>query len=262
MKYLFRDWDKIKKDLYKRNIFLFLDFDGTLAPIVSVPEKAKLPNDTKKILKDLVKTLKCKVAIISGRALKDIKNKVRLKNIIYVGVHGFQIEGQNLKNFIPKGFFRTLEIIRDELKKKIHLFEGVILEDKDVSLALHYRLVKKEKVTHLKDIFKNIISSYLINKKIKLKTGRKVLEILPFLSWDKGKVVKLLLKKEISLNNKEVFPIYMGDDKTDEDAFRVLKRKGLAVSIGRIKNSFAEYYLKNPSEVKEFLKKLLLLCKN
>lgn len=101
MKHLFESWDKIKKDINGKYILLFLDYDGTLSPIVNTPDEAVIPRQIQSLLDRLSGDPRCKIAVISGRSLKDIKNKVGLKNIIYSGNHGMEIESPKIKFTSP-----------------------------------------------------------------------------------------------------------------------------------------------------------------
>lgn len=260
MRYLFEEWDKLKEDISNKHIFLFLDYDGTLTPIVKNPNKAIMPKSTKGLLKELLKIPECRLAIISGRALEDIKNKVGLRDIIYSGNHGLEIEGPKIrfKSPIPVSFRIVLGEIKEQLTERLSLIKGHILEDKGLSLALHYRLVDKKYIPLVKVIFHEIGLPYKVAKKVKIRSGKMVLEIKPPIDWDKGKVVLwLLARQQFELGGKQVLPIYIGDDITDEDAFKALKNKGLTIFVGRPAVSEASYYLKNTQEVTDFMKQIL-----
>jgi len=260
MEHLFFRLNKLKDFLKGKFIFLFLDYDGTLAPIAQSPDKAIIPVKTLDALKGLSKNSHCKVAIISGRALKDIKNKIGLERMIYAGNHGLEIDGPKLRFKAPlsMGYMAILKKIKGILKKKLSKIRGVIIEDKGLTLGVHYRLVNIKDMQPVKTIFHNAVAHYIISNKIKIRPGKKVLEIRPSLEWDKGKVVLWLLARlRFVLSREPYFPIYIGDDATDDDAFRALKDKGLTVFVGDPGNSHAKYYLRNTQEVAEFLKQIL-----
>jgi len=252
MKYLFNEWDTIKDTIKNRYLFLFLDFDGTLVPIVKTPDRALIPWTTRNLLKRLSEEERFKIAVISGRALKDIKNKVKLSKIIYSGNHGLEIEGPQL-NFstpVPADYRAALECIKDELAKKISSIKGAFVEDKGLSLGLHFRLVDENKRALVKTIFHEVVIVYKIKGIIKTKSGKMVLEVRPIVNWDKGKVVLwLLARQQFAVPEKQILPIYIGDDLTDEDAFKALKNKGLTIFVGMPKESYAQYYLKSHKEV-------------
>lgn len=262
MRNLLGRWDGLKKELSGKYIMLFLDYDGTLAPIVSTPGRAFISREVKEILTELSKSPKCKLAIISGRALKDIMHIIGLEGIIYSGNHGLEIEGPKIKFETPVSsrYKAVLEQIRKDLNKKLSSIKGVLVENKDLSLSIHYRLVDKKRIPKVKTIFHETIIHYLVRNKIKIKTGKMVLEIRPPYEWDKGKVVIWLLTRQcFALKNSNIFPVYIGDDVTDEDAFRALKNKGMTIFVGKPKSSYAQYYLKDTDEVTEFLKRTLKL---
>ncbi len=264
MIYLFSEWNKFKKRLKNTFVYLFLDYDGTLAPIAESPIKAIISEDTKELLRRLSQNPRCKIAIISGRALENVRNLVGVRGIVYIGNHGLEIEGPKLKfkSVVPAGFKEMLKKIKNDLNKKLSSVKGIFFEDKGYVLSLHYRLVDEKEVPSIQTIFHETVITYLVGNKIKISNGKKVLEIRPPLDWDKGKAALwLLARQKFVLKGKEIFPIYVGDDLTDEDAFKALKNKGATVFVGVPKKSEAKYYLRNPKEVKVFLKKILELQK-
>lgn len=257
MKYLFDHYKKLKERLTDKNIMLFLDYDGTLTPIVETPGRAVLCDETRGLLNKMSNSRKLKLAFISGRSLADIKNRVGLRNVIYSGNHGLEIEGPKIKFKSPVSprYKVILGQIKMDLSKKFSKIRGVILEDKGLSLSIHYRQVDKKRIPQIKTIFHETVILYLVRNKIKIKSGKMVLEVRPPTGWDKGKVVLWLLARQIfSAQKGMVFPIYIGDDASDEDAFKALKNRGLTIFVGKPKESYAQYYLKNPKEVIDFLR--------
>ncbi|MEK7867994.1 MAG: trehalose-phosphatase [Candidatus Omnitrophota bacterium] len=260
MEHLFFQLNKLKSALKDKFIFIFLDYDGTLTPIVQSPDKAIIPRKTKEILRGLSKNPHCRVSIISGRALKDIKNKIGLEGIIYAGNHGLEIDGPKIKFKSPvsSGYMTILKKIKAILKKKLSKIKGVIIEGKGLTLSVHYRLVDTKDAWLVKTIFHEALIHYIVSNKVKIRPGKKVLEIRPPIEWDKGKIVLWLLARwKFILNGTPCIPIYIGDDATDEDAFKALKNTGLTVFVGDPGNSRAKYYLKNTQEVTEFLEQIL-----
>jgi len=259
MKYLFERWDALLDKLRDKFLFIFLDFDGTLAPIARTPDKAVLPKKVRAVLEKLAQDPRVKLAFISGRRIDSVKNKVGLKGVIYSGNHGLEIEGPkiNFRPAVSPAYRVILERIKSDLEKKISSIEGAFVEDKGLTLSLHYRLVDKSRVAELKTIFHEAAVVYLARGKIRFKPGKMVLEVRPPVEWDKGRVVLWLLARQaFALEKKNILPIYIGDDTTDEDAFKALQNKGLTISVGRQKGSCAEYYLKSQGEVSGFLKRI------
>ena len=254
-KHLYRFWFEVEGRLKKESkIFLMLDYDGTIVPIAEKPELAILNPKVRLLLKNIVlRSGKFKVAIVSGRSIKDLKSFLGLKGIYYVGVHGLTVEGPNLK-FTHREAVRVKPFIvkayRD-LAESLKGVSGVFVEDKGFTVAVHYRLAKENR---------RIIRERVLSVKAKygcfrLLEGKKVFELTPNIDWGKGDASLLLLKRF----RFKHFPIYVGDDKTDEDAFKKLKDKGLTVVVGRKRFSEAKYYVKNVREVWFLLQKLLSL---
>ncbi|MFH1450250.1 MAG: trehalose-phosphatase [bacterium] len=262
MDYLFDNWDNLKEDLTNRHIFLFLDYDGTLTPIVESPDKAVISEEARNLLKGLSTMPGCDVGIISGRALKDIKRMVGLEDIIYAGNHGLEIEVPKIR-FESQISPESLSIMRD-VKERLSIglsgTEGIFVEDKEIILSIHYRLASQSSYLLAKKMIEEIIQPFLVRGKIKVSYGKRVMEIKPPVEWDKGRAVEWILGQV--LKEKPILPIYLGDDVTDEDVFVALKDKGLTIYIGKPRESQARYYLRDTREVFEFLEKVLGLCQN
>lgn len=235
-------------------LFLFLDYDGTLSPIVRRPEKAKLKSSQRKLLKKISLHKNVFMTIISGRALSDVKKKVNLPGILYVGNHGLEIDGKGIKWKHPKIASSTLlhnEILKI-LKIKTEPIKGVIVEDKKPIVAIHYRLVKKVDLPKLRKIISLTLKSY--QHKVKIKNGKKVIEIWQKINWDKGQAALKVLKL---FGKGKYLPIHIGDDKTDEDVFKVLKNKGFTIKVGLEGNTLAHTKIKDVTSVYNFLQFLL-----
>ncbi len=264
MRHLFARWSYVKKRIGNKRIALFLDYDGTLTPIAASPDKAVIPPKIKELLKRLSKNKKCTPVIITGRSLKDIKKKTGLKNIIYAGNHGLQIEGPNIKFRapVPPHYRIILQKIKKKLNERLSGIKGVLLEDKGLSLSIHYRLVNKKYAPIVKTSFYEVAAPYRKSGKIKTKTGKKVLEIRPAVKWDKGKAVLWLLQRLPAPGSNPFIPVYIGDDSTDEDAFKALKTKGLTILVGRNVKSHAQYYILNSRETLDFISRISEICGN
>ncbi len=241
-RYLFDNTDQIPK----KNIFLFLDFDGTLTPIVDSPDKAVLSKEMRSLIIRLNENIP--VAIISGRALNDIKQRVDIENMIYAGNHGAEIWAENKLVVGPNlGDNRNmLEKIIKELKVSLLSVEGVMIEDKGASASVHYRQVDSRAIGRLFDIFWSIADKH--KGLFRITSGKKVFEIRPHGIWNKGDAVKWISKNF----GKKKIPVYVGDDTTDEDAFRIIKGNGVGIAIGKSRE--ADYYLERQAEIERLLK--------
>ena len=259
MRHVFNVWQNIEKRLWSaKGIFLLLDFDGTLTPIVKRPREAELSPEMEGILKFLAKKKEFKVAIISGRSLSDLKQKIKIRNIIYVGNHGLEIERKGKSFIYPQASksIPTMKELKKILKARLGSIKGTIVEDKRVGLAVHYRMVKNSDVPELKRTVRQIFRPFMEKRKIKIGHGKKILEAKPPIMWDKGKAASMLLD---SFKKEKPLSFYLGDDKTDEDAFSALDGKGITVFVGKPRKSKAKFFLKNVSEVGTFLKRLSAL---
>lgn len=259
MKLLLEDLNGFKNQLTKPP-FIITDYDGTLTPIAKRPEDAKLSQDMREILSQLSECYP--VAIVSGRALENIRGAVKVNNVYYVGNHGFEISGPEIK-FVKEEANQARPIISkicEEIKEKVNPIEGTIIEDKGPTASIHYRLVQEEEIPKVKKIVQDSIKPHQEEGTVKVLHGKKVFEIRPDVDWDKGKAVLWLLEST-GLENKNL-PIYLGDDATDEYAFRALKGRGLGILVSRRdRKTEAEYRLKNVEEVKTFLRHLIKFSK-
>ena len=255
--YVFDKLDVIKNHLRGKHILLFLDFDGTLTPIMDTPKKAVLSCRAKDLLRKLAVLFGASLVVISGRSLKDIKSRIGIKKIVYVGNHGLEIEGPGLRAVFPvsKPVREMMRKIRAGLTRRLRDIRGVLVEDKGLTLSIHYRLVKMRDVHRVRDRVKEQTENYVVRKKLQLAAGKKVIEIKPYDSRDKGKFVTEYLRKRKRLFPKEkIQPVYIGDDTTDEDAFNALRKNGLGIVVtSKKKKSFARYYVKDVNEVNRFL---------
>ena len=252
MKHLFKDWEYIQARIHQaKNLFLFLDYDGTLTPTVSRPELALCPPEVKRHLEELRDLPRVSLAIISGRSLEDVREKVGVSGIVYVGNHGLEIENPagRHKKILVSARKRELKRITQILQNSLEKIPGILFEDKGPILSVHYRNVAQEFFTQVPQIVKTELQQR--RNRWKMVSGKMVLEIRPNININKGKAVKQILE---TVPSPGLLPIYLGDDQTDEDAFRVLKRQGISVFIGP--GSFpteADFFLQNPDEVQEFL---------
>jgi len=132
--------------------------------------------------------------------------------------------------------------------------KGVLVENKGLSETVHYRMIDEKDLPRLRGIFEEIVGFYLSSGRIKTAENKKTLEVLPNTEWDKGKMV---LKLSGSYAGGDALPVYVGDDRTDEDAFKAVKKCGIPILVSETpKRSHARYYLKDADEVVRFLEML------
>jgi|WetSurSiteA1Bulk_404760.scaffolds.fasta_scaffold02715_3 trehalose 6-phosphate phosphatase len=254
VQYFFKDDNTILKNNVRCKIALFFDFDGTLVPIQKDPEQCFLSKKLKNQLLALSNSQCCYLIILSGRSLSDIKKRIGIRRLYYGGNHGLDISGPNLRFTHPKALTSKLDIqyITRKLKKEITNIEGAWLENKKFSVSLHFRSVKKENVMLVKKIFQAVANEFIEGKRLNVIKGKKVIELTPNVSWNKGSAVLWILKQ---LKDK-CMPLYIGDDQTDETAFKALNGSGVTIRVGKSKNTAANYYLKGHWEVLRLLSDL------
>jgi len=232
---------------------VFLDYDGTLTPIVSQPEKALLSDSLRRALQALV--MQAPVAILSGRDLDDVRQRVNISAIVYAGSHGFDIAGpRGLRKELATEFLPRLDIVEKEIGEQLTGIPGARLERKRFSIAAHYRNVNESDVPKVERAVSEVAARH---RELRKMDGKKVHELLPDIDWDKGKAVLWLLEN-LGLERAKVRPIYIGDDRTDEDAFRALEKSGVGILVSEEpRPTAARYSLKDPAEVERFLRELV-----
>lgn len=241
----------IRNRLDGKRAAVFLDYDGTLTPIVARPELAIMTPEMRETVRELASV--CVTAIVSGRGLADVAALVKLEELIYSGNHGFEISTpgtSSVHNEKGKPFMEAVAAISRAIEERIADIDGSIVENKTYSLSVHYRLVSPDRVPEIERIVDTALTDYINLHK---RHGKKVFEIRPKIDWDKGKAVLLLLQT-LHLDGDDVVPIYVGDDITDEDAFRALKGRGIGVLVGHeARETAANYTLRDTDETQQFL---------
>lgn len=265
MQHLFQSWQVLSADVRAApHLLLLSDYDGTLTPIVGRPQDAALSPEVREKLHTLAQKSTSSVGVISGRSLPELRDMVAVDGIYYVGNHGLEIEGPGLK-FVSQPAKEAKATIKDlarQLSAALGGITGVIVEDKGLSLSVHYRLVKEEEENAVAQTFKRVTAPLADEGKIKITSGKKVWEVRPPIDWHKGKAVEAITREiKALLKLEQILTIYLGDDATDEDAFRVVHRpEGWSIFVGEDNlSSSAEYYLNSTAEVAEFLSRLIEL---
>lgn len=246
--------DNILQTIGDRRPVLFLDYDGTLSPIVKNPDEAQLPERTKNILRQLAEDLP--VAVISGRDRADVEEKVELSNVIYAGSHGFDITGPNGLEMQYEGGEQAIPALDEaekQLKEKLKDVEGARVERKKYAIAVHYRNVAEAAVDTVKTAVYHELDR---QQKLKKGGGKKILELKPDIDWHKGRATRWLLDS-LDLEGRKHIPLFIGDDVTDEDALEAIASDGIGILVGTHgEKTAASYRLENTDEVAEFLEKL------
>jgi alpha,alpha-trehalase len=249
--------DRLRSELSHKKIVVFLDYDGTLTPIVSRPELATLSDDMRGVLKRLAGL--CTVAIVSGRERGDVERLVGLDNLVYAGSHGFDIAGPGglqLQHEEGRKALPQLDEAERALRQRLDEVAGSLVERKAFSLAIHYRNVAEEDVASIEQAVNDVESRH---SRLRKTSGKAVFELRPDVDWDKGWAIEWLMES-LERERSSLLPIYLGDDTTDEDAFRVLRERGVGVLVSESdRPTLARYRLGDPNDVQCFLERLITI---
>ena len=249
--------DQLAARLRGKHLAVFLDYDGTLTPIVERPDLAVLSEAMRAIVRSLAE--RCSVAVVSGRDRPDVEKLVGIDTLIFAGSHGFDIaspDGRSIQRDEGASFAGLLEEVTARLHEVMDPIDGALIEPKKASVAAHYRLIAEDQRHKVKDVVDEIIAAH---HNLRVTPGKMVYEIQPKLDWNKGKAVLYLLDA-LGLDGDDVMPMYLGDDVTDEDAFAALKGRGIGVFVGDAadpevvgRTTDGDYRLADVDEVGQFL---------
>ncbi len=247
-----------------KQLAVFLDYDGTLTPIRDRPEDAVISDSMREAVRRLA--ARVPVVVVSGRDRRVVQDLMGLDKLIVAGSHGFDIwspAGGSIQREEGASFEALLREVEARLRARLADIPGALVEPKKSSVAAHFRLVAEEQRPRVKQIVDAILSEH--PKELKVTPGKMVFEIQPRLDWDKGKAVLYLLDA-LGLDRDDVVPVYLGDDITDEDAFRALAGRGIGIFVGSANDpetadntTAADYVLNTMGEVEEFLNRLATL---
>jgi alpha,alpha-trehalase len=247
---------EIARRLRGRQPAVFLDYDGTLTPIVDRPERAVLDDAMRAAVRRLAAA--CPVAVVSGRDLEDVRKRVALADIHYAGSHGFDIAGpDDLRHAHPAGLeaLPRLDAAERRLREALQAVAGSLVDRKRFSIAVHFRRVADDEVAQVEQA---VDAELERAPGLRKGHGKKVFELRPDVDWDKGSAVRWLLET-LGLARDDVVPIYLGDDVTDEDAFRELAGHDHGIGIAVMdspRETAATFRLPDPDGVRAFLEML------
>jgi trehalose-phosphatase len=256
-------WERepeLRARLVDKTPAVFLDYDGTLTPIVEDYNRAFLSDAMRATIRALAE--RCPVAIVSGRDVVTMRRLVGLDSLYYAGSHGFEIGGpKGWHDALEKGVEALPELDRAEreLHEALADIEGHAVERKRFSIAIHYRRVAVAEIERLQQIVEQVAAHH---PGLRQGHGKKVRRLQPDVDWDKGHAVLWLLER-LGLDRPEILPLYIGDDVTDEDALEALRARGIGIVVRGEDNarpSAARYALADPGDVRRFLELLLALA--
>lgn len=251
--------EEIRQRLAGQMPAVFLDYDGTLTPIVEDHTRALLAEDMRAAVAALAE--RCAVTIVSGRDLAKLREMVSLEGIWYAGSHGFEIAGPDPGERLEQGaeFLSEIDGMERVLRRRLTGIEGHSIERKKYAIAVHYRQVAEDEVGKLRSILDKML---LEHPCMYLDHGKKVFEVRPEIEWNKGEAVLWVLQR-LAREHRSPLPLYVGDDITDEDAFQVLAGRGLCIAVrhDESRQTAADYTVADTRDVKRLLEMLLAVAR-
>lgn len=232
-------------------LFLCLDFDGTLAPIESDPDTPALTPENRAAIAALRDQPGVSVAVVSGRGLDDLVERVDLPGLDYAGNHGLElaVDGERTVHPIAAKRLPKLRRIRAELATRLAPIPGCELEDKRLSLSVHVRGATPADADLACRRTANVVET-LGGDEFRLETGKSVLEVLPAVPVGKDHAVRVLRMG----SRADALPVFVGDDTSDEAAFEEVCTDGVAVHVGPGRDTTAEFRVDGPDDVAAFLR--------
>jgi trehalose 6-phosphate phosphatase len=239
----------------QQELALFLDYDGTLTPIVDHPDDAVLSEAMRATVQRLSRLFA--LAIISGRDLADVRERVGIEGLWYAGSHGFDLagpEGERMEYPPGAEYLPMLDAAEQSLRDKQTTVPGCLVERKRFSIAIHYRQVADDAIGTVQHMAETTQTEH---PGLRLSTGKKIFELQPDIDWNKGKALRWLMKT-LDMDATRFIPLYIGDDVTDEDAFRELDAGGgIGILVAPADQpTRAAYRLDDPDAVELFLNRL------
>ncbi len=259
MKSLRARWPSLQGGVVSgKPLLLCLDYDGTLVPLADHPSQARLPASTRNVLKQLAGQAGVVVALISGRTLRDLRRLVAVTGVSYAGNHGLEAEGNRVqyRNPAAEANRPRLKQIARALTAALRPVEGAWVEDKGLTLSIHWRAVPRSAQRRFHRLVGQVLAPDLAHGALRVTQDQRAVEIRPPVDWDKGRAIGWFLEHASDRQHPaRARLIYLGDDRTDEDAFRAVNRLGgISVFVGRpVRRTAAAYWLKDPDAVRAWL---------
>jgi trehalose-phosphatase len=231
-------------------IFLFLDFDGALAPVTPDYRDAELGGEAARTLKAFAKQDRTVTTILSGRDAGDLFGRIRVEGLIYAGNHGLEIFGRNMAFVERQAAARREELghLCRELEGRMEFYPGAEVEYKGLSASVHYRQAASADLPLIGNIVRAAVEER--GGRFHISHGREVFEILPRAGWNKGRAARLVRRK--AGRGDGPLSIYAGDGVGGEEAFHALT-DAITIKVGERAETRARYGLRGPAEVHEFL---------
>lgn len=240
-----------------RRLLVALDFDGTVAPIVPRVDDAQLLPGARDAIECLLKSDRASIALVSGRSLADLKKRAAFTGAYYAGNHGLELEGPGISS-VHEAVLDLVPAVRAvaaELEPDLSQVDGIFFEDKHLSLSIHSRLVEDDKLRQ--EVHQKVEQAVARHLGTMTTYGKCVIEVRPSVAWHKGSATLYLIDAVEKAQNCEVFPVFLGDDLTDEDAFAAIRERGAGILVADTpRRTAARAGLRAPEDVIGFLQAL------
>lgn len=244
--------------LSRRPLLLLLDIDGTLAPIAPHPSLARVPGDTRRAVASLAAQPGVEVVLVSGRSAHDAHRLVGVDGVWTIGNHGAELmtpDGDMTVSDAVSRYAGAMDQVAGSLLAVIGSLRGVTLENKRWTLSVHYREADESIVPELR----LAVQRTAAQSGLQVREGKKVLEVRPPIGVDKGSAVVRLTRDMMGATAADVSILYLGDDTTDEDAFRLLRAhfpNAVTIHVGDDSNTAAEFRFRTLDHVRRLLEQL------
>lgn len=235
-----------------QRVLIASDFDGTLCPLAASPDKVRTSAGMLSLLQGITSHPRLRLALISGRELRDLRSHVALPDAIFSGNHGLQIRGGGIafEHDAARLLRPELRLCCEDLKPIIEVFRGTWIEDKGLSATIHYRALAPSQ----EHAFRCAVRRHLVGRSpwIGLRSASKALELFPKIEWGKGQALQHIENQCGPFDLR----IALGDDRTDEDMF-LADETQINIKVGPNRPTKASYWLADSVEVGAFLERVL-----
>lgn len=239
-----------------RDLLLLSDFDGTLAEFQADPAAVQLPERVQALIGSLTSAAGTAVGIVSGRRAADVRKRSGLtrEQGFAAGLHGLEIDGPAGVSFVHPEIAAArgrVHVIAAELRPLAASLPGAFVEDKELSVALHFREASPRDQEFAADSFDRLVEPAVAAGEVRVMRGACVREVLPAIAWTKGHAVTWI-RQHVASASDDPFTVYIGDDVTDEDAFWATHGHGLSIAASD-RVGGADYRLHGPADIERLL---------
>jgi len=252
----------VQRRLMHRHALLLTDFDGTLADLAPTPGDAVMTDEVRAQIDILGALDSVTLGVVSGRRLADVRARVGPAAEFVAGLHGLEIIGTS-ESFVHPALQTVRPAIQELIGRaapELSWCPGLLLEDKTFSVTCHVRQANPQQGARALEMFAALAEPQIEAGVLKLLPGSKAYELLPAVDWHKGRAVEWIRARVARGERAPVTVIYLGDDRTDEDAFAVLGPEDIGIGVGpRPHSHLIDWRLAGPGSAGRFFAQLARL---